>query len=539
MGTLSFLFKHGDDGQIDPNSLPWYKLPSIYAHIKANINFDGDLTDEGIALPDEERRFHDTEIRWIAGAMEGAFGHHFGGDADKKKARKIASLVKEIARKNSQAKKVVLYNLLLEDVLLDYIDTTLGQIVGSRISPQPYLHEFIRWLAKEGADRGPVKFAIALLGVIGDPDDKEIVTLLGKHEEFTLYSAVALSNMLDDPALELWELAKYVHGWGRIHLVERLLDTENPDIQDWLLREGYKNDIMYEYLAYTCAATGDLKAALSQETIDDELLISAGEIIEALIYGGPAEDINDYEDAAVVLQNYVKHLEPRADRLEQFLIVHTIYDYLSGLKDNWKERKKQGWTFEIRNTLLQATQRIIQRPQWEELVNSKLSTQNDMEFYIVSRSAELLGIDIWDIHWKRLQEQPFDPRRWQNIMNFSDDGRIQSIVDFALEQLPLDQISTGPAHELGLGKEYNIHHCLDCILQDLGDYPGFGVPLIETALKSPVTRNRHMALRTLSQWEKDQWDPEVENILEQALTREPDEDVRKSIQRVIEGKSIE
>ena len=43
----------------------------------------------------------------------------------------------------------------------------------------------------------------------------------------------------------------------------------------------------------------------------------------------------------------------------------------------------------------------------------------------------------------------------------------------------------------------------------------------------------------VSQWEKDQWDPKVENILEQALTKEPDEDVRKSIQRVLEGKSIE
>jgi hypothetical protein len=162
-----------------------------------------------------------------------------------------------------------------------------------------------------------------------------------------------------------------------------------------------------------------------------------------------------------------------------------------------------------------------------------------MEFYIVSRAAELLGIDTWDVHWKRLQEQPSDSGRWHSVMKCADNSRIQQIIDFALEQLPLEQISAGPANELGFGEEYNNHHCLDFILQDLGKYPGFGFPLIEAALKSPVTRNRNMALSVLSQWGKDQWNSEVEHELEQALTREPDEDVRKSIQQVLEGKSIE
>jgi len=539
MGTLSFLFKHGDDGQIDPKTLPWYNLPSIYAHIKNNTNPEGDLTDEAMALPDEERRFKDEPIRWVAGAMEGAFGHHFGGGGDNKKARKIASLVKEIARKNSQAKKVVLYNLLLEDALLDYIDLALQQIVASKISPHPYLHEFLRWLAKEAADRGPVKFTISLLGAIRDPDDLEIVTVLGKHEEFTLYSAVAIANILDDPTMELWKLAKQVHGWGRIHLVERLSETTNPEIQDWLLREGYKNDIMYEYLAYTCATTGNLKTALSKETVDDDLLISAGELIEALICGGPAEDINDYKDAPVVLKSYLKHLEPRADRLGQFIIAHVIHNYLSGLKENWKERKRQGWTFEIRNTLLQTTQRIIQQAQWKELVNSKLSTQDDVEFYNVNRAAGLLGMDIWDVHWTRLREKPFDSGRWWNVMKCANNNRIKQITDFAHEQLPLDKVSTGPAIESGLGKEYNIHSCLDFILQDLGNYPEVGFPLIEAGLKSPVIRNRNMALRALSQWGKDQWDSDIKSLLEHALTIEPDEDLRKRIQQVLEGNPIE
>lgn len=32
-----------------------------------------------------------------------------------------------------------------------------------------------------------------------------------------------------------------MNGWGRIHVVERLAQTENAEIKHWLLREGYRN----------------------------------------------------------------------------------------------------------------------------------------------------------------------------------------------------------------------------------------------------------------------------------------------------------
>src|SRR5207248_2725531 len=122
----------------------------------------------------------------------------------------------------------------------------------------------------------------------GQPQDMEIFRTLGRHEEFTLFCAVGLANACDDGETQLWELAKHVDGWGRIHLVERLSKTENPEIKDWLLREGYKNSVMYEYLAYPCAVGGGLLAALEADEVDDDLLLSAAEIIQALITGGPA-----------------------------------------------------------------------------------------------------------------------------------------------------------------------------------------------------------------------------------------------------------
>lgn len=77
-----------------------------------------------------------------------------------------------------------------------------------------------------------------MLGVTGLGADVAVVRMHGAHEEFTLYSAVAVSNGLPDPEAELWALAASVDGWGRIHCVERLrqlageLATEEPELRD-------------------------------------------------------------------------------------------------------------------------------------------------------------------------------------------------------------------------------------------------------------------------------------------------------------------
>ncbi len=535
MGTLSFLF----DRHITPENLPWHGLPAIYTHITTNLDEHGVLNEAGQTLPDEDRRFQEGDLRWVAGGIDGAIGHHFRGSSDKKRARHIVPLIQEIARNDSQAKKVELYNVLLADDLVGYFDSLLEAMTQLHLEPEPYLRNFARWLALEGTDRGPVKFAIALLGVIGQPKDADVAALLGKHEEFTLYAATAISALLDEPLPHIWDLAKHVSGWGRIHLVERLTNTENPEIQQWLIREGYKNDIMYEYLAYICATAGDLKSALDQETIDEDLLNSAGELLDALIIGGPAEDIDDYADAPVVIRRYLAHLESMAHRLEHFLSAHLIHAYLTELKEQWGQRKKQGWTLETRNTLLQTSQRIMQRPLWQELVRQDLSSDDPTTFYTASQAAEALGIDTWDAHWEKLREQPFDPRHWHEIVRRANEERIMDIVGAAREYLPLDKIATGPEDALGLGEEYVNHHCLDVILQGLGQYPETGQFLVEIALLSPVVRNRNMAIRVLSLWGQHRWTLEIEQLLQEAFQREPNTEVQERIRRVLDGEPLE
>ena len=74
-----------------------------------------------------------------------------------------------------------------------------------------------------------------------------------------------------------------------------------------------------------------------------------------------------------------------------------------------------------------------------------------------------------------------------------DDTRIADVLKIVEHAVDLNRIATGPADELGLSPGYEAHSCLDFLLQGLQRFPGVGMPFVDAALKSPVTRNRNGA----------------------------------------------
>lgn len=534
---LFSIFKQSKD--VKAQDLPWNNRPSIFGHIHANLESSGRLAASASDLPDEERRYKNESLRWAPGAMDGAFGHHGNPGAREKEAENIADLMKSISKKNGQAEKIALYNMLSEDRIMDFIDPALEKMIAAEVPVYPYLHDYARWLAFESPDRGPVKFGIALLGLIRDSNDIDKIITLGKHEEFTLFSAVAITNSLENSEQVLWELAKCVDGWGRIHLVERLANTNDPSIKRWLLREGYKNNVMYEYLAYTCAVAGDLKTELSAPDVAEDVLSAAGDLIVTLINGGPAENIDDYEDGAEVTRLYLTHLENRVDTLDAFLNLTAIKNFLEDQEIDWTERERKGWSANLRSDLLIDLHKIVSDPKWKQMVLAKQNTTDDREFWKVSQAAFVLGISLWEAFWERLTRDPLRSTHWYDVMRNADQEKIRQIVAFALEKLPLAEIATGPADAMGIGPSYNPHSCLDFVLQDLGGYPGHGFELIKAGLASPVTRNRNMAIKALSGWGVEHWPPGTRELLMQAKESEPNADTKKNLRNLLAGKELE
>lgn len=529
-----FPFKRTKAGQEE--YLPWSGRPAILAHIEGHLDETGKLTQVGDTLPDEDRRNKDAKIKWASGAMDGVLGHHMAGRNTGKLAAKVAALVKSIAQKNGLPEKVELYNLLLKENTLGLVDAALEKIGELNVPISPYLHDYAKWLAFQSPDAGAVKFGIALLGRIRDRRDLPQILTLGKHEEFTLFSAVALTNVSENPERDLWNLAKCVFGWGRIHIVERLSETKDPEIKKWLVREGFKNAIMYEYLAYTCAVAGDLKGELSAATVDQDLLSAAGEIIRALIDGGPAESMDHYNDGAAVTELYVAHIlhAPNPD-LGNFLILHAIQKFLESPDTNWDERKTKGWTDNLKANLLIDIQKMLSAPKWLQMVKENVNSGDSLKSWQANEVGRVLGINTWESQWARLVEKPDSMECWFQIMKMVDADKLDQVLDFATSVFPPEKMATGPENALGFGPGFELHQCLGFVLQDLDQYPNKGFELIKTGLKSPSKRNRILALGALSTWNKDHWPAGAKELLEEAEKEEPDDDILKELRSLLES----
>jgi hypothetical protein len=537
MSWLSRLFGgKGDEEGHEPPSMPWDRRPSILEFVRSHIDAGKPgMAEGGHTLPDEERIGQGSKIRWAAGAMDGVATHHMGTGENDAAVRRTVELVLAYSRQPTATNKAAVYQHVIAEHVVSIIDPVIAALLNEGGIAHDRLYELSRSFVTEAPDRGPVKFGIAILGLFRQPADRELFQTLGRHDELTLFCAVALTNSSADHDEALWALARNVTGWGRIQVVERLAHTTSPAIKRWLLREGFRNSVMYEYLAGTCARAGGLLAALSEDRVDQELLTAAGGIIQALIAGGPAEGIDDYEDARPVIESYLGHMASSAETIEDFLHVHSIKGYLDEDDARWAGRYDAGWTAGCQDRLRSLCASILARPEWADRARAKLGSEDEVEFAHADQAAKALGIDTWDIHWRRLQQKPAEPGRWYHVMALCDGERIAKVIEFVEANLDLAAVATGAGDELGLGPGFEPHSCLDYVLQDLRRFPGRGGALIEAGLKSPVVRNRNMAVAALAAWPRGEWPGGLERALERAAQCEPDEDVRERMRKALRG----
>ncbi len=515
---------------------PWGDAPSIYAHIAAHINPDKPgLSEGGERLPDEPER-DPGQLSWAAGALDGVMGHHGSLEPENQLVDDLYAALKGATENGSDRNIKTLYAMTKDGSAIDVIDALIEKLCKRDELDPDRTREIALWFASKGADREAVKFAMALLGTFRCSDDSEIFLTLGRHDEFTLYSAVAISEYGAYGENVLFQLAKAAEGWGRIGTVERLEDTQTPEIKDWLIREGFKNSVMYEYLACICARAGELHLALQVKAIDDELFESAIDIVEALIFGegGPAEGLADYEHGCAAITSLLRHGQTRFGTA-------THYRFLSDLKDRVEahlsgdQKIEQDWTDEAASAISFKLDEIQGNEKWPTVIRDALENGDEQAFWAASQASSKLGIDPWP-HFFRRTEAGED--YWWGLMRTSDNGRLDQILELAKDRISLAGIATGPGDSLGFGPDFADHTTLDYILQDIGRFPGKGWAFIKAGLQSPVIRNRNLAIRALSEWGQDQWPVDAMGLIRTAAAAEPKDDVRERFEALMQGDPI-
>jgi len=528
-------FFSADKWDIHSVNPPWGDRPSIYQHILANIRpGEPGLGEKGDLLPDEEIVRGGKEIGWAPGALDGVFGHHVGSSEALEVANKVLESLRALSKKASHERTNSLYSLLVEQSTLAYVDHLLEALVTDEHLDAERIHAIAHWLATVAADREPIKCAIALLGVCHGGDDRDLLLSLGRHEEFTLFASVALKNSGDDAELSLWALACLVTGWGRIQIIEKLAETKDQQIKAWMLREGYENKIMQEYTALICAQTGELLSALHTPEPDEKLLKGAGSILTALIRGrgGPSQGIEAYPDGAEATGLYLTHLQTHDIDLQDFIDVSTIERFLREESGEAKD-PALGWPERSAN-LHNLTSAILSKPDWEQKVRKALNSEDRQTFWTAIEAARELDIDAWDVYFERLKS---GEDLWYFVMQTKDHDRVDRVIKFAEETLPLEKIASGPSQSLGLGPEFQHHSALDFVLQELRRFPAKGWPLIRAGLQSPKVRNRNLAVVALQAWERTAWPIEAEPLLKHAIEVEPEDETRAIMIKALAAES--
>ncbi|SHG59252.1 hypothetical protein [Flagellimonas flava] len=516
--------------------LEWETDDSILVHLKRNISKDGSLNESADKLPDEKKT--DDEIKFAPGLMDAMFGAD-ESEESKSRIKQLVNLIKRIAKNGESQSKSDFYRQITENEnVIGIIDEFLQSLVQNSLSIEPYLFDYAYKLATKTSNRNSVKFGIAILGLCQNKKPINDIKILGLHDEFTVFSTIALSNLSNNLVTDLWELAKRVDGWGKIQLVDRLAEMElNNDIRDWLVLDGYKNNIMYEYLALTCAKNGMLNEKLKTEKIDDKLYSSTGDIIIALMDEGPAIGMSGYDESSETIENFIRHSKTRNLNISNYITLHRIKDYLEESPEenetlnNWNQN-------DLSNCLIDINE-LLNSKDWTNEVKIALNSSDNIEYWNGKQAAEKLGIDLWDTVWGKLQQNPLDSSSWYDVTANAKENNVEEIIDFAINNLPLEFLGSGPKDSSGIGDDYQKHSSLDSIITFLENYPKKGEKLILVGLDSPVTRNRNMAIRVLDNWKVENWSNEITEKVNILKGIEPNEDTKKNIERLLNGQELE
>lgn len=496
--------------------------PTYLAHAIAltALHGPGPLPNGGYPLPDED--LARPRPHMPGAVLDGIRTNHGSVHPDPPAAVTLTGLIGDlVANPPTTTALGNLHDIAAGQDLLPIADAVTSQLTAQDL-PAERLRQIGRWLAEYGTRRNAVALGILLLGLAGDHRDRDLLLLLGSLEDLSLYSTVALARSQPDRDQALFDMARRVAGWGRIHTVQRLAATKDPQIKAWLLRHGFRNQIMNEYLAHIAATTGDLHAALAAQPVDDELLDSAGDILIALCIGGPAEDITDYPDAPQTIDQYLTLVTQRPPNLARVTVVLHLRKFIAS-----DQATPLNWTAITRTRLRHTCDHLLGRPDWLLAVDHAMDSPDLPHFRLAIAPARQLGIPTRTRIRARLHHHPDDAYLWQALTDDIDD-----VLTLAQQLLPLDRLADGPTLDIGLRADPP-HYILELIVSRLDTHPGKGWPLISVALSNPLIRNRNMAIHALTAWPPGTIPDHIITALHQASIIEPDPAIREAMHQLL------
>ncbi len=527
--------------EFDGLTPPWAPLPSIHDFLRGMIDPQTHaLPHSSVALPVAEMLPESRRWRFAPYVEDGYDDRAVPSETEKHLGPRLGAAVLQLARDPGDGALARVFDLAAAGPLLGVIDEVLEFLLAYLgDTPRSRVRKLGRYLALRGGHHAVVKLGIALIGVSAEVHaDVKLLCTLGLHDEFTIYSVAALS-CLQEPEPHLFFLAQRVQGWSRIQLVERLAETRSPTVRRWLLCDGYRNPVMTEYLAFVCARAGKLADALGAAKVEPALLDAAAGMLHAMcheeVHGiTGVESIMDYADAPLAAERYLSHVvRCGTTQLEHFIAADSIWRFLDASEA--AEHVAQAWGGAAERCRGLARE-IVAREDWPALARAAQTSPDRASAWSGDEVAARLGLDAWPILAARVSADPLGDGPWSRLIDETVPTHVDQLVRLTFDALPLAEIATGPANELGLGPAYRAHSRLAIVLHGLKRFPGQGWDLLAVGLLSPVVNNRTACARALAGWPRDTWPPEVVERVSRAHEVEPNEGLRGWFRQLLDGR---
>ena len=489
------ILKEKENKQLETKDL------SIYELIKNSIQNNGELP-EDFKLPPKDP----NGVPWADGAMDGVYIYHtVGNEEDIEPLKNIVFQISEgkFEEAETNLDKLDFSMVSRTNSLLSWIIQEQKQINLNN------LYEFASSRLVTTKNIEVIKFCLSVLAIMNvetDAETIEKVKILALSDEFTLY-CLNIFVKLENSNEEIFEIAKKVKGWGRVHSIG-YLEVTNDEIKEWILEEGCHNDVLPAYTAYTCAKKINLVEILNEDKISSKKFNDISYLMNALLDESAITGMSALEDRELLIERYLEKAKTLSSTEDDYRALMTLKEYIKNNK-------------EINNDLIKICDKILNSEKTRNNVKELLKEGYGYNI------AKYLGIDTDKYILEYLQNNPL--KNPYIIFNISERENMEKLVSFIEKNLTLEKLKGAPTDKFYPKNEENKEYIfLDTIIRKLGNfgrternfvvslYPveptasmdepenfiGIGENLIICALNSPYVDIRYSAVNTLESWKE-------------------------------------
>ena len=299
----------------------------ILAIIRENLDSDGKLPRE-FNLPKDPD--DESDILFADGALDGiTYFHTQSRELNDEEVDLLVNALNAIVGGHTDTADELFLKLTKTQRALEF-GGGLSDIVeenASRINPI-YACSYGMHLITMAKDKELVKIGLALH--YKAPEDrlkgfKQIIIDLAYCNEFTWFCLPIIQNWDGGNDL-IFEIAKHVYGWGRVHACV-FLEPETREIRQWFLREGVDNGVLPPYTALEAWDKSDA-ASLLDSPLTQEDFSCISRILAALLDEEPCRGISLVEEPETAIRKFL-------NQAQNFQLSPEDYEVIKTIEERW------------------------------------------------------------------------------------------------------------------------------------------------------------------------------------------------------------